>query len=79
MQMGVQFGCCARYFVNTYKEDVEFARNNGFTFLQLMYNKDGLLQKDVSLQAQEIRDTGYPAINEGIIETRDHIKKILDQ
>lgn len=69
--MGVQYGCCARYFLNTYKEDVEFAKSNSFSFLQLMYNKDGLLQKDVSLQAQEIRSTEYPAIIHACLDMND--------
>jgi Xylose isomerase-like TIM barrel. len=79
--MVVQFGCCARYFLNTYKEDVEFAQNIGFSFLQLMYNKDGLLQKNVSLQAKEIKDTGFPAIIHACLDMNDikvYIQELID-
>mgnify|MGYP000867895717 CR=1 FL=1 len=57
-----QFGCCARYYKNAYKDDVLFAEDNGFSFLQLMYNNKRLLNKEVFMQADEIKRIGFPGI-----------------
>lgn len=69
--MAIQFGCCARYFVNTYEADVEFAKSSGFSFLQLMFSKEGLLQKDVLSQAKEIKNIGYSGIIHACLDMND--------
>lgn len=78
--MSIQYGCCARYLVNTYEEDVGFAKRNNFNFLQLMYNKDGLLQYDVSKKAREIKDVGYPGIIHACLDINEigqHAQELL--
>lgn len=66
-----QFGCCARYYKNAYNEDVQFAKSNGFSFLQLMYNNEGLLNKNVSIQANEIKSIGFPGIIHACLDIND--------
>lgn len=66
-----EFGCCARYYINTYEDDVQFAKSNGFGFLQLMYNNEGLLNKEVSIQADEIKRIGFPGIIHACLDIND--------
>ena len=69
--MTIQYGCCARFFQNTYEEDVKFASSNGFSFLQLMYSKEGLLQNEAQKQARQIKDIGFPGIIHACLDLND--------
>lgn len=76
-----QFGCCARYYKNAYKDDVQFAKSNGFSFLQLMYTNEGLLNKEVSMQADEIKKIGFPGIIHACLDINDiekHSEELVD-
>lgn len=45
----VEVGCIAG-FSNSYEHEVKFAKENGFKFLQIWYDKNGLLFKEVEEQ-----------------------------
>lgn len=76
-----RIGCCARFF-NTYKDEVKFAKEHGFEFLQLWYDKDGIaLHKDKGNEVAAINTSSFPAIIHAVLDIadfREHIPKIID-
>jgi len=42
----LEFGCLARYF-NNYRDEVQFAKDNGFYFMQIWYDNKGLNLKPI--------------------------------
>lgn len=74
-----RIGCCARYF-NKYEDEVKFAKEHGFDFMQLWYDKDGLgLHKDGESKVDLIRSFNFPTIIHAVLyisEIREHIPKI---
>lgn len=76
----IQFGCVARYF-NPYDEEVNFARENGFTFLQVWYDRNGLLTQEITAQLQVMKSCPYPAILHALLdvnEIEEHTQKLLN-
>lgn len=45
----MEIGCLARFF-NRYEEEVRFAKENGFDFMQLWYDNKGLCLHDDELR-----------------------------
>jgi len=74
-----QFGCPARYF-NYYKDEVAFAKTNGFDLLQLWYDNNGL-SADKTRDPQQVIDNPYPAIIHAVLDINDfeeHIPILKD-
>lgn len=57
----IEFGCLALYF-NNYRDEVQFAKDNGFNFLQIWYDNKGLNLKPIEELLPAILDEGFPAI-----------------
>lgn len=57
----IEFGCLARYF-NDYRDEVQFAKDNGFNFIQIWYDKKGLNLKPLKELFPVILDEAFPAI-----------------
>jgi sugar phosphate isomerase/epimerase len=75
----LEIGCLARYF-NSYEHEVKFARENGFRFLQIWYDKGGLQHKDVEEQTNTIKQSNYPAIIHAVLDINgieEHVPKLL--
>lgn len=71
----IEFGCLARYF-NDYRDEVQFAKDNGFSFMQIWYDKKGLNLKPIEELFPVILDEGFPAIIHAVLdinEIPDHI------
>lgn len=71
----IEFGCLARYF-NDYRDEVQFAKDNGFSFMQIWYDNKGLNLKQVEELLPDIMDEGFPAIIHAVLdinEISDHI------
>jgi len=71
----IRFGCLARYF-NDYRDEVQFAKDNGFSFMQIWYDNKGLNQKAIAELLPVILDEGFPAIIHALLdinEIPDHI------
>jgi sugar phosphate isomerase/epimerase len=71
----MQYGCLARYF-NVYSNEVDFARRNGFDFVQLWYDNKGLMLKPVAEILPEIKRANFPAIVHAVLavdEIVDHL------
>ena len=71
----IEFGCLARYF-NNYRDEVQFAKDNGFNFMQIWYDNKGLNLKPIEELLPVILDEGFPAIIHAVLdinEIPDHI------
>ena len=71
----IEFGCLARYF-NDYRDEVQFAKDNGFNFMQIWYDNKGLNLKPIEELLPVILDEGFPAIIHAVLdinEIPDHI------
>jgi len=64
-----KFGCPARYF-NYYKDEVAFAKTNGFSLLQIWYDNKGL-SADITRDPQEVINNPYPAIIHAVLDIND--------
>ena len=76
----MEFGCLARYF-NDYRDEVKFAKKNGFDFLQIWYDSKGLNQKKVEELLPVILDEGFPAIIHAVLDVNEipeHITILKD-
>lgn len=69
----IDFGCLARYF-NDYRDEVQFAKDNGFNFMQIWYDNKGINLKPIEEQLPVILDEGFPAIIHAVLD----INEILD-
>lgn len=76
----MQIGCLARYF-NPYGEEVEFARNNNFQFMQIWYDRNGVsLKKDLN-PIKIIKKYNFPTIIHAVLdvnEFEEHVAKLLE-
>jgi len=63
------FGCPARYF-NHYRDEVAFAKANGFALLQIWYDNKGL-SADINRDPQVVIDNPYPAIIHAVLDIND--------
>ena len=73
-------GCLARYF-NPYGEEVEFARNNDFGFMQIWYDKNGIaLKKDLN-PIEIIKKYNFPTIIHAVLDINgfeEHVPKLIE-
>ncbi|MCB2299259.1 sugar phosphate isomerase/epimerase family protein [Clostridium tagluense] len=76
----MQIGCLARYF-NPYKEEVEFAQNNNFEFMQIWYDSNGIaLKKDLN-PIEIIKEYDFPTIIHAVLdinEFEEHVPKLIE-
>ena len=76
----MQIGCLARYF-NPYREEVEFAQNNNFKFMQIWYDRNGIaLKKDLN-PIEIIKKYDFPTIIHAVLdinEFEEHVPKLLE-
>lgn len=75
----IEFGCLARFF-NKYSDEVKFAQDNGFNFMQLWYDKDGLSLKMDNEPLEEIKKHNFPTIIHAVLdinEIQPHITKLI--
>lgn len=75
----MRIGCLARYF-NPYKEEVKFAEDNKFQFMQLWYDRNGIaLNKDLT-PIETIKKYNFPTIIHAVLdinEFREHVPKLV--
>lgn len=74
----IKIGCVARYF-KTFESEIEFAKENGFEFLQVWYDKEGFQHKDYDEQTNIIKESGYPTIIHAVLdinEIDEHVPKL---
>lgn len=75
----MQIGCLARYF-NPYVEEVKFAQDNNFKFMQIWYDRHGLsLKKDLN-PIEIIKKCDFPTIIHAVLdvnELEEHVPKLL--
>ena len=76
----MKIGCLARYF-NPYEEEVEFARNNDFQFMQIWYDRNGIaLKKDLN-PIEVIKKYDFPTIIHAVLdinEFEEHVPKLIE-
>lgn len=76
----MDIGCLAKFF-NKYEDEVIFAKENGFKFMQLWYDSNGLaLNKDEN-PLEVIKQKEFETIIHAVLdinEFREHIPKLLD-
>jgi sugar phosphate isomerase/epimerase len=75
----IEIGCLARYF-NPYEREVQFAKENDFRFLQIWYDKNGLLLKDVEEQTNILKQFSYTAIIHAVLdlnEIGEHVPRLV--
>ena len=77
----IQLGCLARFF-NRYEDEVKFAKENNFGFMQLWYDNRGLyLHEDDKDFIDTINKHNFPTIIHAVLninEFKEHIPKLLD-
>lgn len=76
----VKIGCLARFF-NRYEDEVKFAKENGFDFMQLWYDNRGLcLHKEDRDFIDTINKYEFPTIIHAVLnidEFHEHIPKLI--
>lgn len=76
-----QIGCLARFF-NRYENEVNFAKENNFKFMQLWYDNKGLcLHDDDTNFIETINKYNFPTIIHAVLninEFKEHIPKLLN-
>ncbi|WDV46654.1 TIM barrel protein [Clostridiaceae bacterium M8S5] len=74
--MMIEIGRNVRYF-RQYKDEVEFSKDNGFVFVQIWYDKNGIgLQKDSEPRLKAIKDTDYKSIIHAVLDINEFEKHI---
>lgn len=77
----LQLGCLARFF-NRYEDEVKFAKENKFDFMQLWYDNKGLcLHENDKDFINTINKYNFPTIIHAVLninEFEEHIPKLLD-
>ncbi|MGG7076570.1 TIM barrel protein [Clostridium sardiniense] len=77
----IKIGCLARFF-NRYEDEVIFAKENKFDFMQLWYDNKGLcLHEDDKEFVDTINEYKFPTIIHAVLninEFKEHIPKLLD-
>lgn len=75
----MQIGCLARYF-NPYVEEVEFAKNNKFQFMQLWYDKNRIALNTDLNPIEIIKEYNFSTIIHAVLdinEFEEHIPKLI--
>lgn len=75
----IEFGCLARYF-NKYTQEVQFAKNNGFEFMQLWYDRNGIALKEDAKPLEAIKENKFPTIIHAVLdinEIEEHIPELM--
>lgn len=76
----IEIGCLARFF-NRYENEVRFAQENSFSFMQLWYDNRGLcLHEDDKNPVDVINGHAFPTIVHAVLnvdELEEHIPKLL--
>lgn len=76
-----QIGCLARFF-NKYVDEVEFATRNGFDFMQIWYDRNGIaLRKDSDPKESIIKEFDFPTIVHAVLdinEFEEHVPRVID-
>lgn len=76
-----KLGCLARYF-NLYQEEVNFAINNDFDFMQIWYDNKGLyINKVRNEDVHNITNINFPSIIHAVLDINDfkeHIPILKD-
>lgn len=75
-----RIGCLARFF-NPYKEEVEFSKVNGFGFMQLWYDRNGIAMKKDSDPIEAIKANEFPVIIHAVLDIIDfdeHVPKLKE-
>lgn len=76
----MKYGSLARFY-NPYKDEVKFAKEHGFDFMQLWYDDKGLALKKDSNPLQVISNEGFATIIHAVLDINDfdeHIPLIID-
>jgi|CZCA01.1.fsa_nt_gi sugar phosphate isomerase/epimerase len=77
----IQIGCLARFF-NKYADEVEFATRNGFDFMQIWYDRNGIaLRKDSEPKESVIKEFDFPTIVHAVLdinEFEEHVSRVID-
>lgn len=77
----IQLGCLARFF-NRYEDEVKFAKENNFDFMQLWYDNRGMcLHEDDKDFIDTINKHNFTTIIHAVLninEFKEHIPKLLD-
>lgn len=77
----IKIGCLARFF-NRYEDEVIFAKENKFDFMQLWYDNKGLcLHEDDKEFIDTINKYKFPTIIHAVLninEFKEHVPKLLD-
>ncbi len=79
--MNNKIGCLARFSYYPYIHEVDFAIANGFDFLQIQYDRSGLLHENIHEQAKQIKDMNFPGIIHAILdinEIDEHAERLVD-
>ena len=63
----IEFGCLARYF-NQQAKEVDFAKNNGFEFMQLWYDRNGIALKEDPNPLEVIKEHKSPTIIHAVLD-----------
>ncbi|MGG5461123.1 TIM barrel protein [Clostridium sp. B9] len=76
----LKIGCLARFF-NRYKDEVKFAKENNFDFMQLWYDNRGLcMHKDDKDFINTIKNHNFPTIIHAVLninEFEEHVPKLI--
>ncbi|MGL4337745.1 MAG: TIM barrel protein [Turicibacter sp.] len=79
--MNVQMGCLARYF-NRYADEVAFAKNHGFSFMQVWYDNRGICLHELDVDPIHlINEYKFPTLIHAVLnvnEFDEHIPKLVD-
>ena len=76
----MQIGCLARYF-NPYEEEVIFAKNNNFQFMQIWYDRNGIALKRDLNPIETIKKFNFPTIIHAVLdinEFEEHVPKLIE-
>lgn len=76
----MQIGCLARYF-SPYEEEVVFAENNNFQFMQIWYDRNGISLKMDLNPIEVIKKCNFPAIIHAVLdinEFQEHVPKLIE-
>ena len=81
----IQYGCLARYF-NRYEDEIQFAKNNGFDFMQMWYDNKGFwINNQRNEDVANIAKFDFPAIIHAVLDVNDFeihipiIKNLIDK
>ena len=76
----VKYACLARFF-NSYEQEVKFAKENGFDFMQLWYDRKGLVLEKDEDAIEVINQYAFPTLMHAVLDLVDfeeHIVKLID-